>query len=142
MFQDLVFAVIRIVFGSLFACHGAEKLFGLWGMHSMIHDPLMLVAGILEFGGGILVAMGLLTRPVAIVLCGEMAVAYFNAHFPWASADREQGRVGGALLLFLPVPVGARRRRAERGRHAEEALNAVGWQSSANLTANNGSNEC
>jgi putative oxidoreductase len=80
--QDPVFAVTRIVFGLLFACHGAQKLFGLWGLHSMIRVPLLLVAGILEFGGGILIALGLFTQPVAFVLCGQMAVAYFKAHFP------------------------------------------------------------
>ena len=80
--QDPVFAVTRIVFGLLFACHGAQKLFGLWGLHSMIHVPFLLVAAILEFGGGILIALGLFTQPVAFVLCGEMAVAYFKAHFP------------------------------------------------------------
>jgi putative oxidoreductase len=80
--QDPVFAVTRIVFGLLFACHGAQKLFGLWGMHSVIHVPFLLVAGVLEFGGGILIALGLFTQPVAIVLCGEMAVAYFKVHFP------------------------------------------------------------
>ena len=80
--QDPVFAVTRIVFGLLFACHGAQKLFGLWGMHSVIHVPLLLVAGILEFGGGILIALGLFTQPVAFVLCGQMAVAYFKAHVP------------------------------------------------------------
>jgi putative oxidoreductase len=80
--QDPIFAVTRIVFGFLFACHGAQKLFGLWGLHSMIHVPFLLVAAILEFGGGILIALGLFTQPVAFVLCGEMAVAYFKAHFP------------------------------------------------------------
>ena len=48
----------------------------------MLHSPWFLTAGILEFGGGILIALGFLTRPVAFVLCGEMAVAYFRAHFP------------------------------------------------------------
>ena len=48
----------------------------------MLHNPLMLTAGILEFGGGLFIALGLFTRPVAFVLSGEMAVAYFKAHFP------------------------------------------------------------
>ena len=48
----------------------------------MLHNPWMLAAGILEFGGGVLIGLGLLTRPVAFVLCGEMAVAYFKQHFP------------------------------------------------------------
>jgi putative oxidoreductase len=80
--QELVFGLTRIVFGFLFACHGAMKLFGAFGGHVMVHNPWMLAAGILEFGGGLLVALGLITRPVAFILSGEMAVAYFRAHFP------------------------------------------------------------
>ena len=80
--QDFVLAVTRVVFAFLFACHGATKLFGAFGGHPMLHNPLMLTAGILEVGGGLLIALGFLTRPVAFVLCGEMAVAYFKAHFP------------------------------------------------------------
>jgi putative oxidoreductase len=79
---DVVFGFMRLVFGFLFACHGAQKLFGLLGGHAQLHDPWLLTAGVLEFVGGILVAFGLFTRPVAFVLCGEMAVAYFKAHFP------------------------------------------------------------
>jgi len=80
--QDFVLALTRIIFAFLFACHGAMKLFGAFGGHPMLHNPLMLTAGILEVGGGLLIALGFLTRPVAFVLCGEMAVAYFRAHFP------------------------------------------------------------
>ena len=79
-FQEFVFALTRVVFGLLFACHGAMKLFGAFGGHPMLHNPWMLTAGVLEFGGGILIALGLFTRPVAFVLSGEMAVAYFRAH--------------------------------------------------------------
>jgi len=80
--QDVVLSLTRIVFGLLFACHGAQKLFGAFGGHPMLHNPWMLAAGILEFAGGILIALGWFTRPVAFVLSGEMAVAYFRAHFP------------------------------------------------------------
>ena len=80
--SDFVLALTRVVFALLFACHGAMKLFGAFGGHPMLHNPWMLTAGILEFGGGILIGLGLLTRPVAFILCGEMAVAYFKAHFP------------------------------------------------------------
>jgi len=80
--HDVVFALTRVVFALLFACHGAMKLFGAFGGHPMLHDPWMLAAGILEVGGGLFIALGLFTRPVAFVLCGEMAVAYFKAHFP------------------------------------------------------------
>jgi putative oxidoreductase len=80
--QDVVFFLTRVVFAFLFACHGAMKLFGSFGGHPMIHHPLMLTAGILEFGGGIMIGLGFFTRPVAFLLCGEMAVAYFKQHFP------------------------------------------------------------
>jgi len=80
--QDLVFGLMRLVFAFLFACHGAQKLFGLLGGHPQLHNPWMLTAGVLEFGGAIFIALGLYARPVAFVLSGEMAVAYFKAHFP------------------------------------------------------------
>ncbi len=80
-FQDFVFALTRVVFALLFACHGAQKLFGAFGGHPMLHNPWMLTAGVLEFGGGILIAFGLFTQPVAFLLCGQMAVAYFKVHF-------------------------------------------------------------
>ena len=80
--QDFVFALTRVVFALLFACHGAMKLFGVFGGHRMLHNPWMLTAGILECGGGTLIGLGFFTRPVAFVLCGEMAVAYFRMHYP------------------------------------------------------------
>jgi len=79
--QDYVLSLTRIVFALLFACHGAQKLFGAFDGHQMLHNPWVLTAGILEFGGGILIGLGWFTKPVAFVLSGEMAVAYFRAHF-------------------------------------------------------------
>ncbi|RWI31648.1 MAG: DoxX family protein, partial [Mesorhizobium sp.] len=52
------------------------------GAHAGALTGLALTSAILEFAGGILLALGLLTRPVAFLLCGEMAIAYFMAHFP------------------------------------------------------------
>lgn len=80
--RELVFSIARVVFALLFACHGAQKLFGAFGGHSMLHSPWFLAAGVLELVGGIFVGLGLFTRPVAFVLSGEMAVAYFKMHFP------------------------------------------------------------
>ena len=76
-------AVLRIVTAYLFATHGTAKLFGV--PHLAMFDGLQLmsltgVAGILEVAGGALLLIGLFTRPVAFVLCGFMAVAYFMAH--------------------------------------------------------------
>lgn len=76
-------AVLRIVTAYLLIPHGTAKLFG--APHQAMFDGLQLMsliglAGILEVGGGVLLLVGLFTRPVAFVLCGFMAVAYFMAH--------------------------------------------------------------
>jgi len=76
-------AVLRIVTAYLFIPHGTAKLFG--APHVAMFDGLQLVslmglAGVLEALGGLLILVGFFTRPVAFVLCGFMAVAYFMAH--------------------------------------------------------------
>lgn len=76
-------AVLRIVTAYLFIQHGTAKFFGL--PHQPMFDNLELfslagLAGLLEVAGGLLLAVGLFTRPTAFVLCGFMAVAYFMAH--------------------------------------------------------------
>ena len=80
--EDYVLALTRVVVAFLFACHGAQKLFGVLGGQPMLHNPWMLTAGVLELGGALFLALGFQARAVALVLCGEMAVAYFKAHFP------------------------------------------------------------
>ena len=77
--------VFRIVTGFLFMQHGLQKLFAYpvaEPREPAALDSLMGVAGLLEFAGGALLLVGLLTRPVAFVLAGEMAVAYFMQHAP------------------------------------------------------------
>jgi putative oxidoreductase len=79
----LALNAMRIVFALDFMQHGAQKLFGVWGFsHPVALASEFGVAGILEFFGGALLALGLFTRPVAFVLAGEMAVAFFQFHFP------------------------------------------------------------
>jgi len=80
-YSNFFYALMRIVTGALFACHGAQKLFGVLGGQKQ-EAPLMLAAGVIEFGGGILIALGLLTCIAAFVACGEMAYAYFRQHAP------------------------------------------------------------
>jgi len=78
-------SVMRVVLSLLFMSHGSQKLFGIPSdhpFHSFAPFSLLWIAGILEFFGGILLFLGLFTRPAAFVLSGEMAVAYFKAHFP------------------------------------------------------------
>lgn len=76
-------AALRIITAYLLIPHGTAKLFGM--PHMAMFDGLQLMslpglAGILEVFGGALILIGLFTRPVAFVLCGFMAVAYFMAH--------------------------------------------------------------
>jgi putative oxidoreductase len=77
---ERIYAILRIITGILFACHGAQKLFGALGGTAMTSNPMMLVGGIIEFGGGLLVAIGLFTSWAAFLASGEMAVAYFMVH--------------------------------------------------------------
>ena len=87
-------SVLRIVTAYLFLLHGTSKFFAFpIEMGSGSPEGLMLVAGILEIVGGILLVLGLFTRPAAFVLSGQMAVAYFMAHasgnalFPIANGE-------------------------------------------------------
>ncbi len=77
---------LRIVIGFLFWSHGAQKLFGwLGGWMGGESAELMSrfgIAGVLEFFGGALIMLGLFTQPIAFVLSGEMAVAFFWMHVP------------------------------------------------------------
>jgi putative oxidoreductase len=79
-------SVLRIIVGFLLMPHGAQKLFGFLATSPMMGPypvgSLMGVAGVLEFFGGLLFLIGLFTRPVAFILSGLMAVAYFMAHAP------------------------------------------------------------
>jgi putative oxidoreductase len=77
---DLVYGIMRIVIGALFACHGAQKLFGAFGGPAMTGVPLMLAAGIIELVGGVMVAVGFVASIAAFICSGQMAIAYFMAH--------------------------------------------------------------
>jgi putative oxidoreductase len=79
-FSGPVYALLRFVAGAMFTCHGAQKLFGAFGAEPMTGNPMMLVAGIIEFFGGLLIALGLATTYAAFVASGQMAAAYFMAH--------------------------------------------------------------
>lgn len=78
-------SVLRIIAALLFLSHGTGKLLGF--PHVPMFDGVTIgslygVAGIIEIVGGVLLALGLFTRPVAFILSGQMAVAYFLAHAP------------------------------------------------------------
>jgi putative oxidoreductase len=86
-FQSHALALLRIVAGFTFTLHGLQKIVGAFGGlggagHPVPTFTLLWFAGILEIVGGPLIILGLFTRPVAFILCGEMAVAYFRVHLP------------------------------------------------------------
>jgi putative oxidoreductase len=83
--SPFVLSILRIVAALLFMEHGSQKLFGLPLSPQAASGSLpllLLVAGVLEFFGGLLLLLGLFTRPVAFILSGQMAVAYFKVHAP------------------------------------------------------------
>jgi putative oxidoreductase len=80
--SERLYAVMRVMVGLLFACHGAQKLFGVLGGQSQLANPKLLAAGIIELAGGSLVALGLWASYAAFIASGEMAVAYFTVHAP------------------------------------------------------------
>jgi putative oxidoreductase len=96
-----VLSLLRIVVALLFIEHGTMKLFQFPIPQPGAPNPLplmLLTAACLEIGGGALVALGLFTRPIAFILAGEMAVAYFAAHFPhspWPGVNQ-----GGEAILY------------------------------------------
>jgi putative oxidoreductase len=78
-------SVLRIITGLLFLEHGTGKLLGFpAGLPFLDKMPtgLLYFTGLMELVGGVLIVIGLFTRPVAFVLSGYMAVAYFMVHFP------------------------------------------------------------
>ena len=76
-------SILRIVAGFLMLWHGSQKLFNFPAAASAGDGSgLMVFAGVIEFFGGILIMIGLFTRPAAFLLSGLMAAAYFMAHAP------------------------------------------------------------
>jgi putative oxidoreductase len=86
-FEPFARSLLRIVAGFTFSLHGMQKLLGFFGGFggkggTAPFGSLFWFAGGLELIGGLLLILGLFTSPVAFILCGQMAVAYFKAHFP------------------------------------------------------------
>ncbi len=80
--QPIALSLLRVVAAFTFSCHGAQKLFGVFGGARVGLVSLLGMAGVLELAGGILLLLGLFSRPIAFLLSGEMAVAYFRTHAP------------------------------------------------------------
>lgn len=96
-------ALLRIVVAFLFLQHGTAKFFGVphvAALEGVRLFSLFGVAGVLEVAGGLLVLIGLWTRPAAFLLSGEMAVAYFMAHAPKGSVLSPLLNGGESAVLF------------------------------------------
>jgi putative oxidoreductase len=110
-FLPPIYAAMRIVVGLLFVCHGLQKVFGLFGGVDGAPAPLfsmMGVAGIIEVICGLLVVLGLLTGYAAFIASGEMAAAYFMAHFPMGFWPIENQGELAVLYCFIFLYIAAR----------------------------------
>lgn len=96
-------SILRIVSALIFFEHGTQKLLGFPPSENPGPELLSLsgLAGVLELVGGALLVLGLFTRPVAFILAGEMAVAYWMAHAPQSFYPALNG--GDAAILFCFV---------------------------------------
>jgi putative oxidoreductase len=96
-------SVLRIVTGLLFLEDGTSKLIGFPFLSFVAEMPAWLhyFTGTMEFIGGVLMILGLFTRPAAFVLSGYMAVAYFMVHFPKSFFPAVNGGVPAVLFCFV-----------------------------------------
>jgi putative oxidoreductase len=101
-YADFLYALLRIIVGVLFACHGSQKLFGL-PVGQKQEATLLIVAGVIELVGGILIALGFLASWAAFIASGEMAAAYFKQHAPRGFWPIMQGGNGGELAILYCV---------------------------------------
>jgi putative oxidoreductase len=133
-------AVLRVATGFLFLEHGLQKLFGFFGGVQGGTVPLMSMfglAGALELAGGVLLILGLFTRPVAALLLVEMVTAFFMVHAPqggWPIQNQgELALLYASIFAFLagsgagPVSVDAALpvRRTHERRHRTERRHQV-----------------
>jgi putative oxidoreductase len=100
--------MLRVVSGLLFACHGAQKMLGVLGGQQPPMGSLPWFAGIIELVGGVLIAIGAYTSPIAFLASGEMAVAYFKAHAPRGFWPIQNGGELAALYCFLFLYISTR----------------------------------
>ena len=97
-----VLSVLRIVAGFLMIWHGSQKLFNFpIALPAGAEGPVILIPGVIEFFGGLLILFGLFTRPVAFLMSGLMAAAYFMAHASGGFLPLVNGGELAAIYSFL-----------------------------------------
>lgn len=108
----ITWPLFRIVVGLLFACHGLASLFGLLGGARGTGEPVPVgawpnwYAAVIQLVCGLLVLIGLVTRPAAILASGSMAYAYFVVHQPDGLMPIENGGVTSALYAWAFLLIG------------------------------------
>ncbi|HVL68165.1 MAG TPA: DoxX family protein [Vicinamibacterales bacterium] len=100
-FAGPAYALLRIAAGILFAFHGAQKLFGMFGGNQAPLLSQFWFAGVIELVGGVLIAIGLFTSVAALIASAEMVVAYVQAHAPRGTWPIQNG--GELALLYCVV---------------------------------------
>jgi putative oxidoreductase len=101
-FRPWFYVALRIIAGLAFAQHGAQKLFGVLGARQAVELATQRgLAGVIEFVGGIMIALGLFTSPVAFLASGEMAWAYFQSHAPRGFWPIQNGGELAVLYCFI-----------------------------------------
>jgi putative oxidoreductase len=123
-YAPLMLSVLRIVAALIFMAHGTQKVLGF---PAMANPPALTslpgIAGVIELVGGALLLVGLFSRPVAFILSGEMAFAYFIAHAPRGPFPALNGGDAAILYCFVflylvfagPGPLSVDAMRAGRG---------------------------
>jgi putative oxidoreductase len=107
-FAPYAYALMRIATGLLFACHGAQKLFGVLGGQRVPIATQFGLAGVIEFVGGLMIAAGFLTGFAAFVASGEMAYAFFTAHLPRGAWPIRNGGELAVLYCFVFLYIACR----------------------------------
>jgi putative oxidoreductase len=106
--SEVLYALLRVMAGLMFAQHGAQKILGVLGGQKVPLASLFGLGGLIELVGGLLIAIGLVTSWAAFIAAGEMAVAYFMVHFRqgfWPIQN--QGELA-ALYCFVFLYMAAR----------------------------------
>ena len=108
-YTEPFYAVLRIVAGFLFMCHGLQKIFGMLGGQKVPPSAgLPFIAGVLELVLGLLIMVGLFTSIAAFLASGEMAVAYFMVHQPQGALPIQNQGETAALYCFIFLYIAAR----------------------------------
>jgi putative oxidoreductase len=100
-FEPYAYAILRIIGGLLFVSHGGQKIFGWFGGQPVPLGSLFGIAGLIEIVLGALITIGLFTSYAAFIASGEMAVAYFIAHFPKSFWPLENEGEPAVLFCFI-----------------------------------------